>query len=405
MRTKARFTVASLNMRGFRQTTSDSSAGKWLFVNQLVRDKRIGVLAVQETHLDERRAEMIRDLFGQHLDLFYSADEANATGARGVAFVVNKRIVPARLCTHKVVVPGRALLLNFEWSAGKKISMMNVYGPNDRGESTAFWSRILEANTGRVDVLLGDFNLVESADDRLPQKGDPEAPTASLQNLLRDKQLIDGWRLANAGKRAFTYLQTSTGSQSRIDRIYARRSMEKDLDNWAIMEAGLPTDHKMVTVEVSNQQAPFVGKGRWTMPLHILNDDVACKQMRNLAVEFMAELDGLRDRTESSNPQLVYASFKSKLIAAIRQRTKEKVSKMDKRLRNLRDGLHSVLNPPGAGEQPLSEEALRTAALIQERISVLETKRFDTTRKQVMAKNWSHGETIGKYWLRCNAPL
>lgn len=40
---------------------------KWLHVNQVVREQKIGVLAVQELHMDEVRREETENLFKRHL--------------------------------------------------------------------------------------------------------------------------------------------------------------------------------------------------------------------------------------------------------------------------------------------------------------------------------------------------
>jgi hypothetical protein len=53
--TRATLKIASLNMRG-------RDKDKWNHINQLMRDNRIGILAVQEAHLDEPRVARLEEL-------------------------------------------------------------------------------------------------------------------------------------------------------------------------------------------------------------------------------------------------------------------------------------------------------------------------------------------------------
>ena len=240
---------------------------KWLSINQILRDSRIAILALQEAHLTDERIMELNILFAATMKVVASADEVNASGARGVAFALNKRLVNTDDLTTYPICPGRALGIRLPWTGGRKLTILNVYAPNDMRESTAFWEAIpstrTEARMPEPDIVLGDFNIVEHALDRLPQRRDNEAATLALENLVLGLNLVDGWRGDNIGKRGFTYLQTSTGSQSRIDRIYVGRQLLEHAYDWNITGAGICTDHQMPSVTLTNYNEPFVGKGRW----------------------------------------------------------------------------------------------------------------------------------------------
>ncbi|KAI0357400.1 DNase I-like protein, partial [Trametes cingulata] len=399
--TKAKFVLGSLNMRGSSGVVNGESRSKWLLLNQLMRDKRIGVLALQETHLDERGAAELRSLFGQSLEVLVSADAVRPTGARGVAFVINKRVLNAKNITATVIAPGRAMLLEFEWSTNRRVKMLNVYAPNDRQENKQFWVDLLEARLTNVDVMLGDMNMVQLALDRLPERTDAEGQSESFFELIQNMSLVDGWRSDNPQTRTFSYMQESTGSQSRIDRIYVSRRHRNDFNQWGFLESGIPTDHKMVTVAVANQHAPFVGKGRWTMPTHLLSDGEMVKTMRALGADLVREIEELEERSPEKNPQVVFGRFKEKLIASARMRAKVKVPLMDKKINKLREALQAILNPVGGGNgKELTEEEVRTAALTQDRLAKLEQRRFGRTRESVAAKHWVQGETLSRYWIK-----
>ncbi|EIW51316.1 uncharacterized protein TRAVEDRAFT_78071, partial [Trametes versicolor FP-101664 SS1] len=232
------------------------------------------------------------------------------------------------------------------WAADRTLKILNVYAPNEAAANANFWKTIENANLGRIDILLGDCNVVEDRADRLPPREDPEAPREALQALCAKHTLLDGWRPAHPLEKGFTYLQESTSAQSRLDRIYVRRAMARDCSDWSIVEPGIPTDHLMVVVAVENYKAPFIGKGRWVMQPHLLEDEDMKKTMITLGAELVRDINGLTTRTPERNPQTLYANFKHKLIQAARTRAKEKIPKMQKRMERLRSDLRETLQQP-----------------------------------------------------------
>ncbi|KAI0362616.1 DNase I-like protein, partial [Trametes cingulata] len=401
--TRAKFKLATLNMRGATSSQEGETRNKWMLLNQVVRDRRIGVLAVQETHLDQTGAGELSRLFGQNVEIFVSADEHRPTGARGVAFLVNKRVLKARECTATEVVPGRAMLLSFKWSADANVTLLNVYAPNDRRENQCFWEQLRERRLENVDAVLGDMNMVEQARDRLPEHGDSEGQVEAMADLMQGMGLVDGWRKEQPHMRLYSYMQSSTGSQSRIDRIYVKMQAAHAYDGWTTEEPGIPTDHRIVMVSVACRGAPFVGKGRWTMPVHLLNDELMVKKMRALGEEFVNEVEGIGERSPSRNAQVAYRTFKDKLVAAARQRAKEKVPKIDRQISGLKDNINAVLNGEGMLGRALLEEEVRTVAIMQDRLAKLEMKRFGSVRAGIATRHWAKSETISKYWVRSNA--
>lgn len=87
--TKAAIRIASLNIRGFRSAGAPLSETKWHHVNQVIRDKKIGILLVQESHLMEERKVQIETLFGKRMKIFTTIDPVNPAGQGGVAVVLN----------------------------------------------------------------------------------------------------------------------------------------------------------------------------------------------------------------------------------------------------------------------------------------------------------------------------
>jgi len=57
-----------------------------------VKENSIGILAIQETHLTDEYKENLNNLFNRQLLILKSPDPNN-TRARGVGFVLNKKLV------------------------------------------------------------------------------------------------------------------------------------------------------------------------------------------------------------------------------------------------------------------------------------------------------------------------
>ena len=68
--TRESIKMASLNIKGCRSGEID----KWMHVLQIMQEKRIGILAIQETHLTDEVAQQFKDLFGSTLSLVFSPD-------------------------------------------------------------------------------------------------------------------------------------------------------------------------------------------------------------------------------------------------------------------------------------------------------------------------------------------
>ncbi|EIW64005.1 DNase I-like protein, partial [Trametes versicolor FP-101664 SS1] len=405
--TKAKLLIASLNMRGYGSESREHGSSKWMLLNQLVRVNRIAVLALQEAHMNEERLRTLNKIFGAFLEIVCSPDPENETGARGVAFVVNKRLIDTTGLTSTTVIPGRAMLLDLKWSETRRLRVLNVYGPNDASENAAFWDSLREARMPRLDIMAGDFNVVEDGIDRIPVRMDAPRAVKALADLVSWLNMSDGWREENPQLKGFTYMQPATGSQSRLDRIYIRKAMSKDANGWCLDESGIPTDHKMARVSLADYKAPYIGKGRWAMPTHLLNDDEMKKEMKRLGAELVRGINGLARRTPDNNPQTIYQKFKEQLTLAARNRAKEKIPRMQKRLDALKRDLHLLLNPTADadGGEPTEDrllETTRSAAILQDRIAKLEIKRFGWTRRSTAVKHWAHSETMSKQWIRAN---
>lgn len=155
-------------MRGRGAPTGNNPDSKWNHINQLVKEKRLGVLAIQEAHLTQEHVDDLHKLFGKRLQIHFS--QGQNTNAHGVAIVLNREITNIHGIQQVDIIPGRAMLLTLPWHSDLTITILNVYAPNAHNENQQFWETLelkwVNLNLPMPDIMLGDFNLVEDAIDR-----------------------------------------------------------------------------------------------------------------------------------------------------------------------------------------------------------------------------------------------
>jgi exonuclease III len=229
----------------------------------MMREKRVGILIAQEAHLNDERKENVEHLFKKTLKVYHSADPGNPTGKGGIAIVLNRHLTNVNGVKTTEIVPGRALLIQTNWHRAEKITVLGVYAPNDPAENEQFWKDIeayfVAHPTLRPDIMGGDFNMVEDAIDRMPMHEDSQGQVEALDNLKNRLHLKDGYRDTYPSTKAFTFHQVATGSQSRIDRFYVTPKILATAREWKIETIGVPTDHRMISVQVASENAPDVG--------------------------------------------------------------------------------------------------------------------------------------------------
>ncbi|EKM57928.1 uncharacterized protein PHACADRAFT_89185, partial [Phanerochaete carnosa HHB-10118-sp] len=130
-----------------------------------------------------------------------------------------------------ILIPGRALLLSIPWQSDRTIHLLNVYASNDPSDNQCFWTQlsdIWELNKPlipKANIMLNDFNLIEDELDRFPPHADHAKAVTELNALKTRLNLYDSWCATYPDTRDFSFYQGSTGSQSRIDRIYTSRNL------------------------------------------------------------------------------------------------------------------------------------------------------------------------------------
>jgi exonuclease III len=283
-KSRANIKIATLNMKGRKSTRNASTLGssrtnKWSAIAKVMKTRRIGILALQETHLSEKDYEEVTKNHEKWALVFNSADADRAGSSAGVAFVINKNIVPISDVKFTELIPGRAIAMTAKWYRNETITLINVYGPTDDGKQAPFWPEVTEEwtkinNWPKADFIMGDFNLVEENFDRAPVRPDEKEEVNTLKDFRINLNAVDAWRNTYPTEGKFTFRSNVRRSDdgddiscSRIDRIYVNRDVEEQVYEWDHVQSEVPTDHMMVSVRYAPTGAPEVGEGRPTMPL------------------------------------------------------------------------------------------------------------------------------------------
>ena len=406
--TRAALRVATLNIRGFRHAGSPRTETKWNHVNQVIRDKKIGVLLVQETHLDDTRKANIEKIFGKRMKILHSMDPENPTGKGGVAVVLNKNLINSHNSDSIEIIPGRAILVSVNWHKEECIKILCIYAPNvtesDGGDSKAFWMDLCQYfvnnPSSQVDIVAGDFNIVEDAIDQLPARTDPEQATEALDRLKQILYVSDAWRNTFPAERSFTFTQDATSSMSRIDRFYMTDLVAVSARDWNVSPSGIPgTDHQMLSVQVAHTNAPTIGRGRWTLKDHIIRDKKFRAFVISTGVLALEKMNSaIRDRTPDNNPQIIYEKWKNGILHMAKEREKAIVPRylLERRILELeRDQLLKHSDLDDYEKRQLLNKNIKD-------LEVLEQKYHMERRDKISVKNRLEGETMCKYWTRSN---
>ena len=178
----------------------------------------------------------------------------------------NALIAPLDLKLH-MLEPGQALGITLKWAETGKLSIINIYMPNNKGHQVEIWPQLeRERHCCRMpkpDIALGDFNITKDAIDRSPLQDRPQDRRASdtLRELRLAWNIQDQWRHDSPRERLFMHhhKRNSQYKQERLDRIYSVKKHDKHLFKWEVEPSTTPSDHSIVSVKSAPKDNPTIG--------------------------------------------------------------------------------------------------------------------------------------------------
>ena len=408
LRKRANIKIGTVNINGLHTTTDGLySFEKWAEINTAMRNEKIAILAVQETHLDERNLNAIHQALGKRLLVINSQLNDNPRTSAGVAFVLNKDLIDtSRIKTHELI-KGRALAMKLTWKNEEETLLINVYAPNRRSDHKDFWEKIEYERTAirlrKPDFVLGDFNITEEPIDRYPAKYDHQGATLALREFRLSAGIQDQWRHAFPKAREYTYRAMLNDQQikSRLDRIYTSQNISKFTFDWKTSPSAVPTDHWMVTVKFAPKNAPYIGKGRWTWPLNVLKDNQIMEWVEKRGIELQNDIKTVLTypnvRSETNNPQTMWRKFKVETTEWVKHEAKIKHYKRQAKIRNLRKDREEILANPDLEENGTLQWQ---EMMLAKEIEHLEKVTNRNNRERLKAKITWHGEKLGGTWSK-----
>ncbi|KAF9034962.1 DNase I-like protein, partial [Hymenopellis radicata] len=316
----------------------------------MMRRRKIGILALQETHYTEDYVASITERYGDALHVEYSAMPGRqAARAGGVALIFYKPIANVIGIETKIIIPGRAMVVKVPWHGDDVLNVHVGYAPNDHNENKEHWETLeeyyRENPQWKPDIACFDTNIVADGLDRLPAHEDHQGAVKALTSFLNACSLVDGWRKENPNVAAFTYTQLTTpASHSRIDRIYVKKTRWRQCRNWDMAYTafdGVPTDHKRVSCEITTAAVPEQGHGRYTLPIFSVKSKKMTKMINETGISLHKEMNEItpETRTEEYNAQILYDAWKTRVNEAIRSHAKQNIPKAKKEIEDLEEQL------------------------------------------------------------------
>ncbi|KAF6742734.1 Endonuclease/exonuclease/phosphatase [Ephemerocybe angulata] len=401
-RLKANIHIASLNIRGGAVVDTNQNS-KWNHINQIMRDNKLGILVVQETHLKQSTLDRLNARMKKNYVILNSSDD-NRPNMNGVALVLSKRLTAWAETNRWTLEVGRALLIRIPWKNSRESrTILAIYAPNDPKGNTAFWQRLTkkwdERRPGKPplpkpDIMLRDFNLVEDSADRLPARSDDEEAVEALDDFKCKFSLFDGWRLENPDEIVFMYRQLAEPfSHSRIDRIYVTKKIYMSSRDWYISPSGLSTDHWLVNFQYFDRGTTLRGRGRWVIPAYVVKDETFQKEARQIMQD---TLEDMRHTPPGKGVrQKVYNTMKEDIHDLVMIRIKRMAPKLKARIWEREQNLSAIINDKSIPEKERAE----AAAEIEEEIDSMRIRHHTSVRDKIHIKYHLKNERVGKTWM------
>ena len=175
----------------------------------------------------------------------------------------------------------------------EKFILMCVYGYNERGKNKMFISDLCKLlidcmRTYSTDKIIvgGDFNLAPDLWlDRQPPKAQCHKYDDLIVDLINRANLVDYWRVKNPSSIQFSWFNPSgNGQSSRIDYWLISSPLVNYVSKCDISALPL-TDHCVITLSfVFSTPEPGLNHA-WKFNNTLLNNDLFCKDVRQLIVE------------------------------------------------------------------------------------------------------------------------
>ena len=390
--------IATLNMNGRRD---ERKRDKWPKMTNLMRSQGIAILGLQESHLNVDEAEHLNEAYPRLIVI----NNGTSTSKEGVTFVLNKDLINGMKWQHTPIIENRVSILEIETEQNRGLNIVLVYAPNIEAEKIAFWKvlKVKLKEIGNMDnmIVMGDFNSVENALDRYPHREDDENVKQSWKAVRNKFKLVDGWRVHNPIRKDYTFNQKSSGSMSRIDRIYLDESIYVYGYNWDHVETAM-SDHNMVTVDLLKAKLPFIGKGVWRMYQDDIDNKVTVKRITKLMETTSERFKIAKENPTMKSIQRIWSETKGEIKIIATEERKKRMRQLNREKNNLKKGIEKRLErltgDANEMDQKYRDEIIGLRQKLMTKVGDEQTKMRLATKVRYRQK----GEKCTKYWFGLN---
>ncbi|GAU10348.1 hypothetical protein TSUD_422720, partial [Trifolium subterraneum] len=217
----------------------------------MVSERRVDVLCIQESKLEDVEEGLVRFLWGSEVVEYSFLPSIGASG--GILTIWDPRVVSvwsSQCLTNCLITRGRFIKENVEFS------LANVYAPCSGVGRVRLWqelSGVLQLHGQTAWCVLGDFNAIRSSEERKSRVRRLEVlseETHAFNQFIEANSLID---LPLCGRK-FTWYSSDGRAMSRLDRFFLS-------DDWVLclpncIQTALPrtlSDHCPIVLAVDDQ--------------------------------------------------------------------------------------------------------------------------------------------------------
>jgi exonuclease III len=396
---KQGYKFATLNIRGKNDMNKKS---KWPTIATMMRKKRIMIMGVQETHLNEEETEKIRKMC-PGIEVINNGEQ---TAKEGVAFVLNKELTKEMTWSHKKIIEGRASKMTIQIKNEEKMDLVVVYAPNtDRSKREFFEKLCKEMEKDKYEknvVVMGDFNCVENKLDRYPHRKDDNRVISEWKNIKRKYKLIDGWRAQDELGKGYTYTQPESKSMSRIDRIYVNDEIYPYGYNWDHQDAAKISDHEIATVEILKKGLPHIGKGLWRMQPEDMDDERIKEKTSEVLRRAEKRMKQLKEKNEEGIQEL-WMMTKNDIKEIVKGEKKKRSADLTRKRKRIRNKIEKLMKELKSKKQTKERKIQEKIAILKEKLAKKSEKEINKMRESAKARYREKGEKYTKYWFKLNA--
>src|SRR5690606_20867545 len=209
---------------------------------------------------------------------------------------------------------GRLLIVSVHLGE-RPMTIGNLYAPANEKQRKLFFQQwqnpqtyIDTTNPITIDIICGDWNMVESSQDRSSGR---HPAREELYNMQRWKEqlsatgidLVDRDRKRYPSVKAYTHTNSNRG-QSRVDRIYLREDWYQNRKDWTIspLPSSINSDHDVTSMTIGVPLKTIRGPGRWRLPPLALkvprHINVITKTIEDPPVDTLEQWDTLKTQLQ-----------------------------------------------------------------------------------------------------------